>query len=391
MKNLQLLILSAIAFTMVSCGGGPKPSTAYSPTAELDKSLTNASIKLKKNPNNKRQVEILESTYRQATAQDLALLESLEKQAATDPSKWTEIYDIYDRMQIREIAVVPLLPLYVGDRQAQFDVPNIDAKTEAAKSRASEQLYNAAVAKLNTGNKLDARDAYGYLDQLIEFNYDFRDARELRSRAKTSGSTNVLVSMINNTGKTLPSNFQDDLLGFRDGQFSDPWTTYHAVRANGVSYDYDVALKVNQLLVGQDQTQQRQYRDQKQVQTGTRDVKDKDGNTVKQAVYQTVYADVLEVMQAKPIRIEATAEYKDNKTGQVVATIPLEREEAWQNVYAQYRGDQRALSQESIAKIQAGKQPFPRAEELMDYGGKLLNQVVVQMLEENSKNLQGSL
>lgn len=367
---------------LFSCGGSKATSGS-----DLDSSITNASIKLKKNPNNERQVGILEDAYKKATDRDLASIEYLKQQVNSDPSKWLDIYNIYDKMQIREIAVVPLLPLYVDGREAQFDIPNIDVEANEAKKKASNNLYNTATTLLNSGDKMKAREAYDLYDRLIEFDYDYLDALDKRAEAKIKGSTNVYVQMKNSTGGQLPSNFESDLLSIRQGVFTDPWVLYHTQRQSGINYDYDVLLDVTRLIVGQDQQQQRQYRDQQQVIVGYRDVKDNEGNTVRQPQYGTVYADVLETTQAKPIRIEGSAQYTDNRKNEVVATIPLEREEAWQNVYAQFRGDERALSQESIAKIQAGQQPFPTDDQLLDFGGKLLNQVVINLFEQNNSNL----
>jgi len=381
LRSTISLLFIAVLFT--SCGGGAK---TVGP-AQLDSTVTNAAIKLKKNPNNEKQVAVLEDSYRRATERDVAAIASLKSQAATDPSKWVQIFDLYDKMQIREIAVRPLLPLYVKGRQAQFDIPDVDIATNEAQAKASGHLYSKASSLMNTGKKEDARKAYELFDQLIEFDYDFEDALDQRDFAKAKGSTNVYVTMKNSTGRGLPENFESDLLSIRNAVFTDPWIQYHTTKNNRLTYDYNVELDVKKLLVGRNDEQQQQYREENRVVTGTRDVKDKDGKTVKQPVYTTVYADVLETVQVKPIRIEAIATYTNNKTGEVAATIPLEREEAWQNPYAQFRGDERALKQETIAKIKNGKKPFPSDAELLSFGGKLLNQVVMQLFEQNNQNL----
>lgn len=383
MKNI-LLLFTIFSIVLTSCGS-PKQAIAE---GDYDEAITDASLSLKKNPNNENQALYLHEAYTKATERDLATIEQLKNTASQNPENWVEIYTIYDKMLIREIAVLPLLPLYANGKELQFDIPNVDNEAEEAKVNASRELYNQANSLLMTGNTEDARKAYTLFDQLVEFNFNYRDAREKREEAKLKGSTNVLVQMNNQTGQQLPSTFEDDLLTFREGSFSDEWILYSSERKPGIVYNYEVDLNITQLIVGRAQEQQQQYREQARVIVGYRQGKDSKGNTVRVPQYGTVYADVLETRQYKPIRVAGSVTYKELPGGKELANLPVEREEAWQNVYAQFRGDERALTQETIQKIQNGPQQVPSDAEFFEISGKLLNQVVVQLFEENAKNLK---
>lgn len=382
MKSINYYLLFLV-FTIFACSSPQKSIES----GNYDQAINDAVLSLKKNPDNSKQALYLQEAYNKATAEDLARIEQLEQNAAQNPENWVEIFSIYDGMEIREIAVIPVLPLYADGRELELNMPDVSAKLEQAKINASSELYGKANNLLAQGDRQSAREAYELFDQLVEFNFNYRDARSKREQAKIAGSTNVYVEMNNQTGTSLPSAFKTDLLSFREGSFTDPWILYSATKEPGVVYDYNVDLNISQLIVGRDQEQQRQYREQNRVVVGYDTRKDSEGNAVRVPRYANVYADVLEVRQYKPIRIAGQVVYKD-KTGTTLATIPVEREEAWQNIYAQFRGDQRALSQETVQKIQNGEQPFPSEQEFYEISGKLLNQVVVQVFEENASNLQ---
>lgn len=379
----RITFILFIGLFLTACGGANKAIDA----GNYDKAITDLSLDLKKNKNNEKKAIQIHEAYTKATEQDLALVERLKQQAQTDPTKWTQVYDIYDRMQIRELQIIPIQPLYADGNLLQFDIPNIDSATEEAKAEASTSLYNEATSLLNTGGKLEARKAYELYDELVEFNFDYLDAREKRDIAKTKGSTNVFVQMNNQTGRQLPETFESDLLTFREGSFSDPWILYHTKMQAGVNYEYEVDLNITELIVGQYQQQQQQYREQQRVIVGYREGTNSEGEKVQIPQYADVTADVLETLQYKPIRVAGTTTYKELPSGKVLATIPVEREEAWQNNYAQFRGDERALTQETIAKIQAGQQEPPSDAQMYEISGKLLNQVVVQLFEQSAQNL----
>jgi len=382
--NKQLLFTFFISLFLLSACGSAKKAVEQ---GDYDKAITDLSLDLKKNPDNEGKALLLQEAYNNATARDLERVKVLEQQASTDATKWFDIYNIYDRMLIREIQVLPLLPLYAEGRELEFNVPNVDGAAEDAQAKASRALYDRATVLYNRGDKQSAREAYQLYDQLVEFNFDYLDARDQRDFAKMRGSTNVFVNMNNQTGRSLPETFEDDLLTFREGSFTDPWILYHTKRNAGVNYEYEVDLDISELIVGRDSEQQRQFREQNRVIVGYKEGRDSEGNTVRIPQYATVYADILETLQSKPIRVAGTATYKD-ATGKVLATLPVEREEAWQNSFAQFRGDERALSQETIAKIQNGRQQFPTDAQLYELSGKLLNQVVVNLFETNATNLQ---
>ncbi len=382
-KLLTSIVTLLLVTTLISCNSSKKAVDQ----GNYDKAITDASLALKKNRNNSRQALILEEAYKKATDRDLALIEQLESKTADDATSWVAIFNIYDRMLIREVAILPLLPLEADGRQLSFDLPNVDEKASMAKNYASSALYRQARELLSRNDRQSARQAYEVLDQLIEFNFNYEDARELRDRAKIKGSVNVFVTMNNKTGKALPATFQDDLLTFREGSFTDPWIVYHTKRDAAIKYDYNIDLDINQLVVGRNDKQQRQYREQKQVIVGYKQQKNNKGETVQVPQYSNVYADVLETLQTKPIRVAGTVLYK-NAAGQQVNSIPVSREEAWQNNYAQFRGDQRALTQETIAKIQKGEQQFPTDQQLYEVSGKLLNQAVVALFEQNAPLLK---
>lgn len=378
MKCILSILFIAI---FLSCSSSSSPSSDVN---KLESDIVNLSKSLEKRPTIKK-AQTLKELYAQANKKDLAKVEQLKQSNA--PDKWVQIYNIYDRMQIRQIAVIPVNPTTIDGKTYTFDSPNIDKLYTEAKNNASSQLYEQASMLLQTGNTLDARKAYSILEKLTEFNYSYKDAKERKEAAKIQGSTNVFVAMNNQTGKRLPASFEDDLLSFRQAGFTNEWIIYHHKRDVSLQYDYFVDVNVKELTVGRNDRKQRQFREENRIIVGYQQGKDSNGNTVRVPQYAMVYADVLETIQFKPITIIGEAVYKDKKK-ETLATLPLQIEEAWQNNFAQFRGDERALSQETIEKIRNGEQPYPEDEQFYELSGKLLNQAVENLFEQNAKNLE---
>lgn len=381
--SIKFIPLVIMFIMLISCGSSQKSLS----NGNYEKAIIDSVLRLKKDRNNSKQALVLQEAYNKATAIDLGEIKRLKKEVSIQPQNWTKIYDIYDRMSIREITIIPVMPLYADGRELILNVPNITNNLEDAKAEASNQLYKKGIGELQKGDKLSARDAYKTFNQLVEFNYNYRDAKAKREEAKAKGSLNIFVKMVNKTGRVLPTTFERDLLTFREGSFSDPWILYSIKKDVQTNYHYEIDLEINQIIADRYSEQQNQFRETARVIVGYQTKQDENGNTVKVPQYADVYADVLETLQMKPIRVAGIAIYKAHNSQKIVTEIPIEREEAWKNVYAQFRGDQRALSKETIAKIQNGKKEVPTDKQFYEASGKLLNQLIVRLFEENTQNL----
>lgn len=382
--HLKFIHLITIFTILVSCGSSQKSLN----DGNYEKAIVDSVFKLKKDKNNSKQALVLQEAYNKATAIDLAEVKRLKKELSSQPGNWTKIYDIYDKMSIREITVIPVMPIYTDGRELILNIPDITNQLEDAKAEASSQLYKKGITDLQKGERLAARNAYETFNKLVEFNYNYKDVKEKRDEAKIQGSINVLVTMDNKTGRNLPSNFESDLLAFRDGSFSDPWIQYSTKKETTTPYSYEVNLEIDQIITGRYTERQNQYRETARVIVGYQTKQDENGNAVKVPQYADVYADVLETLQMKPIQVAGTVIYKDYNSKKQLASIPIEHEENWKNNFAQFRGDQRALKRETIAKIKNGKKEVPTDKQFYEASGKLLNQLIVRLFEKNANNLK---
>ena len=365
--------LLLLAFLLTSCHTAQK----YVESGDYDSAIDLCIRKLKGKPKkNIDYVHGLEVAFRKAQARDLAAIEQLK--AENRPELWERIHQIHLDIRTRQNKVMPLTPLVSKNGyRAQILFEDIATMERQSREKAAEYLYDQSVTLLERaerGDKLAARKAHGMLIDLQKRYYpNYRDKDELLAKARDLGTSYVVFEVKNQSGKLLPRGFAERLMTMDKKGLDTEWREYSFEEKPGLHYDYKATLKVRDIDISPERVQERSYTDEKKIQDGWDYVLDKRGNVVKDTlgndmkVARMVFirAEILEVHQTKAARIAGNIEVRDIRNGSLLETCEVGTEVIFENYASTFRGDERALTQDSKNRMGNRPLPFPQDEDML--------------------------
>lgn len=371
MKKLLLSTLVAISLIACSTSKQIEKSLSY---GNYDRAITDAISKLRTNKNKKGKADfvlMLQVAYNKASERDLNDIAFLKKE--NNPENYIRIYDMYVGLNNRQERIKPLLPLYVNGNQVNFNIKNYDSQIINYKNGASEQIYKNATTLLNSNNKLDYRIAYDELKEIENINPNYKDVRQLMEVAHNKGIDFVLVNMINDTRKVIPQRLEDDLLNFSSYGLNNFWSIYHGTPEDKVTYDYNMRVNLRDINISPEQIKEREVLKEKQIVDGWKylvgedgnEVKDSLGNSIKVDKMKTVKCRYYEFKQFKSTQITGNVEYINTKTNQLVDAFPISSQFVFEHIYANSRGDRRALDNSLLPFLEKRAVPFPTEEQMI--------------------------
>ncbi|MFH6772875.1 hypothetical protein [Gaetbulibacter aestuarii] len=368
----KTLLSTLVCFIVLSCSTRRQMEKAVS-VGNYDQAISSAIDKLRVNKDKRSKSDIivlLENSYRKATERDLNDIKYLK--ADTNPETFIKIYDKYVALDNRQERIKPLLPLYVNNREVNFNFKNYNTNIVAYKNKASDYLYDKAQGLLATNNKLDARDAYNSLNTIQDINPNYKNVLQLMDVAHQKGSDFVLVDMVNESGKVIPQRLENDLLNFSNYGLNNFWTVYHSAPEEGVNYSYNMKVGFRQINISPEQIKERQFTKEKQVANGKKElikdgkvVKDSLGNAIKVDNYKTVSCTYYEYRQFKSSQVVGNVEYYNLQNNQLVDAFPISSEFVFEHIYATSNGDRRALDTNLIPFLERRAVPFPTEEQMI--------------------------
>jgi hypothetical protein len=345
---------------------------------DYDAAIEHATDRLRGRKHKKeRHVLTLETAFRRANERDLASIDHLK--ASDRPEQWERIHHIALNINRRQQLVAPLLPLTTKDGYtANITFLEIEGLVRDSREKAAEHLYNLAIEHINqaeNGDRAAARTAHHHLMQ-IEQRYfpNYRDSYQLRARARQLGTAQVLVTMNPQTPQRLPRSFATQLMStaqYRLG--SDEWREFDYSPEPGKTYDFKVVVTVQDIDIAPERVSERSYREEKEIEDGYEYVLDQRGNVMKDTLgndikrkrFVWIAADVLEVYQTKAARVQAALEVYDGRHQNLLQSSPLSTEIRFEHYASTFRGDQRALSDQSRCRIGSQPRPFPSNEDML--------------------------
>lgn len=367
------LPLFLLAFVAASCHTAQK----YVESGDYDSAIDFCIRKLRGKSNKKLEyVQGLELAFRKAQARDLATVQQLK--AENRPDLWERIHDIHLDIRERQNKVSPLTPLVAKNgHRAQFQLVEIAAMERESREKAAGYLYDQSVALLDraeNGDKMAARKAHGLLLQLQKRYYpNYRDKDVLLSKARDLGTSYVVFEIKNESGKVLPRGFAERVIAMDKQGLDSEWREYTFEQKSGLHYDYKAVFRVRDIDISPERVHERAYIDEKKIQDGWDYVLDKRGNVRKDSLGNdiktprmvVIRAEVLEVHQSKAARIAGAIEIRDIRSNNLLETNVLATEVLFENYASTFRGDERALTQDSRNRIGNRPQPFPRDEDML--------------------------
>jgi hypothetical protein len=362
-----LLLLLALTFLLSAC----RTTQRYIESGDYDGAISFAVQKLRGKKKKKTDlVKGLELAFAKAQARDLNTARNL---AAVDrPENWERINTLHRQISRRQNLVAPLLPLTSKDGyRAKIEFVSIAQMEAESREKAAEYLYVCAEDLLNQADRGDrkaARDAHRLLKDL-ESRYfkSYKNKDALLRDAVNLGTTHILFEVRNESNKILPRDFNDRVLAFGASDLDSDWKAYHFKADPKIPVDYRVVFNIRQIDISPERINERAYTDEKEIEDGWDYVlddrgnvkKDTSGNDIKTPRIVRIRADVLEAFQTKAARLTGMLEIFDAPRNTRVHVGDVGAEILFEHYASTFRGDQRALSKDSRARIGNRPVPFP--------------------------------
>ena len=360
-------------------------------SGDYDSAIDNAVYKLRSDKDkkgNQDYVYLLEEAYSKAVERDVREIDAMMKDAS--PRNLERIFNTYVQLNNRQEKVRPLLPLrkIAQNKEAKFGFSDYSDQIVSSKNALAKYLYDNTKALLATHDKMSYRRAYEDLNYLNQIAPNFKDVPALIRTAHEKGCDYVNVFARNETNVVIPRRLESDLLDFSTYGLNDEWTVYHSTKQQNLKYDFGISLNFRQINVSPEQIREREFTKEKEIKVGRRKkmrgrypVLDSVGKQVYEDVFKVVKCQVREFTQYKAAQVTAKVEYIDLGSNQLLQAFPISSEFVFQNVYATYRGDKRAIGNDYLPMFNQRPMPFPTNEQMVfdtgeDLKGKLKNVIV---------------
>ncbi len=383
---LSLLLISA------SCGSAKKAEKSIE-TGDYDTAFDIARDELYKDKHkkaNQKLIPMLKEAYSKANERDIDKIKTLKK--LNDPTYYKQIYSLYSSLDVRQDEVLMLQPLSYSDKEVNFKTKNYTSEISKSLKDYSEYLFNTASQQL-AGSKIDAREAHKNFNELEFVNPSYvSNLGDLIRQAKMKGSSLVLLKIQNNIQQYTTQEQLVELLRISESNMNNQWVVYHDQKDHSISYDYDINIKLDQTQITPDQMNSEVIQQQARVKDGWEFIYDGNGNVMKDSLGNdmkrdkiiTVQAEVQMVQQLKSSKVDGIIDIKNLRTNSLLSTTPLFGEAKFENVFAQYRGDQRAIEEKYYQALQNKEVPFPTDTEFIKYALAEFRIKMLQLLDEQN-------
>jgi len=390
MKKTTLLLF----LLLIVAGCGVKQTQNFVSSGDYDSAIDKAISGLQNNKDKKGKqdyVYLLEEAFAKAKDRDLRKISMLVKDA--NPRNFEEVFNTYVQLNNRQEKIRPLLPLKLlkEKRNANFPFDDYTDQIIDSKNALSRHLYDNARGLMGTKDKVNYRRAYddlAYLDQLTP---NYKDVRKLMEDSKFKGTDFVHVYTKNETKIIIPIDLQTALLDFSTYGLNDKWTAYHSTKQKNVVYDYAMLVNFRQITISPEQIKEKESVNEKEIVDGKKKLLDARGRVVKDSLGKDVMVDNIKIVkirinefrQFKTAQVVAKVDYLDLKTNQLIQTFPISSEFVFENIYAKYRGDLRAIEKEYHPYFRNRPVPFPSNEQMVYDTGEDLKAKLKDVIVRN--------
>ena len=369
----KLLLLTVLLSVLVSCGGRKQIEKQLN-SGNYDAAITKALKKLERNKDKKRKqqfVMMLEDAYHKVVERDLKSIEHLKKDG--NPEQFKTIYEIYTKLDARQEAIKPVLPLKIGKKYIQLEFSDYSNEIVDYRYKVSDYLIDKGITLLDSEDKYNARDAYRIFSYIERINPNFEEVRELLTESHNKGMDHVRVSIQNHTNQIIPQRLETELLDFNTYGLDDFWTAYHSDIDNTFTYDYGMTLELKRIQVSPERIRERQLLRERQIVDGWEYQLDENGNVMKDSLGNDIKIDriinvrarVFEFNQFKSTQVIANVVYEDLRSNQLLESFPIDSQFVFENSYGRLRGDERAINNYDRQLLRQRHIRFPTDEQMV--------------------------
>lgn len=362
MKKYIYIFLYVLVFLFAACSS----SKTVSKTTE-DKALLSILKKLDKDPSNTELKNTITNLYNEAAKSHLDKIEVYN--TLTEADKWIKIIKEYE-------ALNKLYQTIATSAAAKLvSTQSYTSEIQRAKQNGAEAYYNIGIAEMENSDKQSARNAYYAFRRANEFVPGYKDVRQQLNIAYQNSVVKVVINPVrdntffynsmgwNNYGNNFNNDyFQRSLVNDLGGSYNKTspaqfYTNWEARREN-IRPDWEVDLTWIYLNIPQPMSNQYSRNISRQIETGR--------DTSGKVHYQTVTATLYIVRKYFTASGDMELRITDVNTGRNITTNRYSDQFNWQEEYATYTGDSRALSGNDYALLNNNNYQIPRKEDILD-------------------------
>jgi len=377
-----------LSIILSGCGSSKKQLQKGNYDAAIDKAVK----QLRKDPNDVKQIDILDQSYKVANDQDNERVRFLKMEGK--PSNWDEIYLVYKALNDRQSLVRTVTPLNAKGRSV--DYPYVDYMPEMvnAKRKAADFYFAHGNELMKNGIKESYRQAFDEFVRAKQYIGDYEDIDNKIQEAKYLGMSRVFVSVQNTSLLKFPPEFEQDLLALDLPRLNSEWVEYHTQNLNtNTQYDYFVNVNVKNIAVSPDQTFQRDSVIKRDVEDGFNYVLDRKGNVmrdslgndIKQIKYKTLQCALVETIQSKACRIDGDVEVIQMNPNKVLKKDPIGAQSDFENISSRALGDIQALNAKQLERTKTSVAPFPSDIEMVIRCSESLKMAIRGAIQNNRR------
>lgn len=315
-------------------------------------------------------VQWIEETFEKVTDRDMARVKLLSNSRRS--GDWRTIISIYEKIARRQEGISALLPIISKDGyHAKFSFVRLEGLMENAIDKHQEFTYSEAFTYLESGrqgNKVSAKKAYETFNALWQFDNQYQDAHALQEEAWKLGIQHVGVYLENITGIDMDPWMEEEIkYNFKD----EKWVKYHVDGSVDEHLDHYLTITFNAVDFSPERIREKRYGDHKEIEDGFEYVLDENGNVlkdslgndVKNPVFKTITARIIETHLYKSALVQANL-VLESAEEKVVLRRSLDTEVIFEHHFAEFRGNRKALSKESRELINIEPLPFPSSHQM---------------------------
>lgn len=383
----NIFIISFISILLIGCSTAQR----YLNNGNYQAAIEVGVRKMRKNPKKAdKTILAIERAFKIEKSRISDKINQLKREG--NPENWLTIYNLYKQLDQYQSVLKPVLPMFIQKEFRNADIPlvNIDQELAETKIKAAEFLYVEANNLLNSGNKINTREAYGRFQKVKELQSNFRDVNTKIKEAYTKGQNHILVHYTNDTRMIIPQDFMNNLQQYNANDLNSQWTKYH-LKANEVSsYDYSIEVHIQTVDIGPEQIRETNYEDIAKVQDGYQYVLDEKGNVAKDTLgndlkepkHIEVKALITKTEQTKVGVLTGFVVYKKaNK--QAFKTFPFREDLVFQNFFGIVQGDKRAISKTSKNLLGGRPIPFPTDIQMVMDASEIIKRKTFNIIKGN--------
>ena len=336
MNKLSIILLFVLLLTDACTSG-----KAALKSGNYYEAVIESINRLRGNPTHKKATEVLQVGY--PLAIEFIQSEIQNGMSADDPRKWRNAVGGYQKINSlnQQIKTSPGAMKIISNPVTKFK------ELAEAKVKAAEESYNEGIQFMLKNTREDAKLAYYRFQESNGYEPGYREVVELMNQAEFNATLRVAYQEINasrvNYGSIQPIilSLQRQFLSFKPLEQQDTVAPHQILKIVFNEYRID----------NKPQISTRSEELKRDVKVGEK--KGADGKT--QDVMESVSGTITYFTKSKRAFCGSTFTITDTKSSGILQNNMVDGNSQWQNTWATYKGDVRAMTNEQLTLTKRGE------------------------------------